>query len=506
MRRVLPWLALLTGAGLFWIFSFNSGYGYDALEYLVIARGLNEGIPLYAYLPSKSPGIYWIVASLMRLGLTFDHASLASVLTALFVLVVLSTHLVVSKWFDGPTALLSAVLTACVAPFMEMNFLEPTAFVYLAGLGAFHFMQRYGADRADRSLVCAGVFLGAGIAFKSTAAFFGLACGIHLLQLVATRRIGDYALVRAASALAAGAVTAIGAVAAWFALDGRFSDFVQWTFTFPLLHYPTNTTYVDKIYTKLLWPHLVILGCIPVMVLNREVRREIWDNMGCRLALIFGVCAYLALMKTQASHYFFPGAPFLFLFASSVYVVALKQSRTTRSRALQVGSGVAALAVAAVASVLIYRPAAAARLWSIRDFTAEEAPLREYVQARVPADRYVLFAGGGTVACTMGYWITHRYPPPPFINADVKTIYTLRTAPDEVFRVIEDPKLVLVQFEPDQLVRPRMEDVFGERAGDVSLMREYLARVGARFIETREAYPGMTFWQARSSAVGDPPQ
>ena len=56
-------LVILTGLcfliSLFYLFTYNSGYGYDGLEYLVIARAISRGAQLYSFMPSKSPGVYF---------------------------------------------------------------------------------------------------------------------------------------------------------------------------------------------------------------------------------------------------------------------------------------------------------------------------------------------------------------------------------------------------------------------------------------------------------------
>ena len=66
------------------MFAFNSGYGYDALEYLVIGRSLVDGYHLYDFIPSKSFGLYGLVAGLLKTGLPLGHFSLSVVVAGLF--------------------------------------------------------------------------------------------------------------------------------------------------------------------------------------------------------------------------------------------------------------------------------------------------------------------------------------------------------------------------------------------------------------------------------------
>ena len=130
----------------FGLFAYNSGYGYDQLEYLVIGRAWARGIPFYTYIPSKSFGIFALVAVLSRLGVGFGHASLALVIAGVFASVIGGTYLVVKATSDDRAAVVGLALVAASAAFMEMNFLQPEAFVsspltravQTADLGSFH--------------------------------------------------------------------------------------------------------------------------------------------------------------------------------------------------------------------------------------------------------------------------------------------------------------------------------------------------------------------------------
>ena len=115
---------LLATCSFFFIFTYNSGYGYDALEYLVIGRSMAEGVPFYTYQPSKSPGIYYLVAWLHEAGIEFDHASLSAFITTLYAGAIVATFAVARRWFTMRAAYVIALLTALAAPFMEKKALE----------------------------------------------------------------------------------------------------------------------------------------------------------------------------------------------------------------------------------------------------------------------------------------------------------------------------------------------------------------------------------------------
>jgi hypothetical protein len=244
---------------------------------------------------------------------------------------------------------------------------------------------------------------------------------------------------------------------------------------------------------------VVIIGCIPLLT-NSGIRERTLRNPKALLALLFGACSYLAVLKTQASHYFFPGAPFLMLFAVLVYDEALASSTLTPQLIRRGGVAACGLFGVLVLSAALYRPDAVGRLGALRDFDSTERPVREFVQAQVAPDRYVLFTGG-TVASTWAYWISHRFPPPPFISADVKTIWMLRHRPEQVLAVVDDPRLVLVQFELDQIQHPRMEDTFGGEPGDAVRMGEYRDRIQQRFTPVSSPLADETFWVPKPGAL-----
>ncbi len=66
------------------------------------------------------------------------------------------------------------MLVGLGALFMELNFLQPTGFVYLSGLLAFAAVTTPNADDRRGPWLAAGLWLGAGMAFKSVAAFHGV--------------------------------------------------------------------------------------------------------------------------------------------------------------------------------------------------------------------------------------------------------------------------------------------------------------------------------------------
>ena len=171
--RILA-LSLLLSTPLFFLLAFNSGYGFDQLEYLVLGRALAEGIPLYTYAPSKSFGIYVVVAMLYRLGVTFGHTSLALVIAALYAAIVLATFGVLRAALPAAergAAVAAAIMAGVCAAFMELNYLQPTAFVFLSGMLSYSLTLKGLETSSPWCFLLAGAALGIGVHFKVVAVF-----------------------------------------------------------------------------------------------------------------------------------------------------------------------------------------------------------------------------------------------------------------------------------------------------------------------------------------------
>ena len=483
---------MLVSTPFFFLLAFNSGYGFDQLEYLLLGRALAEGIPLYTYIPSKSFGIYVVVATLYRLGIPFDHASLALVITVLYCVIVLVTygvlHAVLSTSERAVTTLAAGMAGVCTA-FMELNYLQPTAFVFVSGMVAYGLTLKGLEDGSRPRFLLAGVALGIGVHFKVVASLYVVAIALFLL-LVAHRegRLRE-AVLRWMPALAAGLLAALLPPAAYFGLTSRFSEFWQWTVIFPLLHYPPNTFYLPKLYTKLGAIHgLIVIGLLAS--LDPRVRSRVYRGRASALALLMGTLSYAPLFKTQASHYYFPGAPFLCMFGVMAMRAWLDAASFVPRPAVIRGAlaGAAALVGLAGAS---YRPDALRLFVEVRRFAGPEAELAMLLQQHVPRDQHMLAFRSARLL----YWVAHRYPPGPWIDTAEQTTWLFRRRPELLLNVLEDSRLVLVEFDPDQLREPSLDDLgFGRRPGDREILAAFLARLQASFSPLHEGPPGYRFW------------
>ena len=442
MRRLSLFILLLAGMGLFSVFSYNSGYGYDALEYLVIGRSLLDGYRLYDFIPSKSWGLYYLVAAFLSTGASNGHLLVTVVTTLIFLAVVSTTYWVVRNTHGPVVALASSLLVALCTVFMELNYLEPEGLVAVCGLAAFLCILKAGQNSRCGCDFLGGLFVGLGFAFKSVAGFYLIA--ILTFVLIQELRNPTKSVPRLLSRglrVIAGLGTALALPMIYFALTGRLSQHLEWTYSFPLLHRPVETLWLSKLVTKLLWFDVLVVAAL-AMSLRPGIRGQVYSRPGTVLALLMGLLSFAALFKQQASHYVFPGAVFLSVFVADVFCLVIPRDRI-RSHLPTAVAILAALGVLACCSVWLYNPRAFQRLSSLRDYSDEHA-LSQWIRERVPDGKNALFFKKSTLL----YWVSNRYPNIPFLKMDVQETYALKKAPDTLMRALSDPNLVLVECDP----------------------------------------------------------
>ncbi len=89
---------------------------------------------MYAFIPSKSPGLYVSIASWLALGIPQNHLGVAVIVTLFLVLLLGVAWFVAKSLYDTETALLTCLLIFLSAFTMELNFLEPDGLVAACGL------------------------------------------------------------------------------------------------------------------------------------------------------------------------------------------------------------------------------------------------------------------------------------------------------------------------------------------------------------------------------------
>lgn len=219
-------------AAVFVLFAFNSGYGYDQLEYLAIAREMAGGRSLYEFAPSKSPGIYVLLECLMRAGMGQTRFAVASLIGILVGLLAVMTWWAAARVLDRWRAGFCSLLVFPLAASSELNFLQPTVFVGASGLLAYALVHRTAHQHWVLHCCIAGAGIGLRILFKAVAGFYGVACVWWLLWLVWTRQLALRRAILAATSMALGLFMVLGIVAAWYAGKSEFEAAVYWTIDF----------------------------------------------------------------------------------------------------------------------------------------------------------------------------------------------------------------------------------------------------------------------------------
>ncbi len=482
MKRLSTLLFAIMATVLFGLFSYNSGYGYDALEYLVIGRSLLDGYRLYDFIPSKSWGLYALIAAFQRTGIPEGHLASTVLVTLIFLAVVALAFGMTRRTHDSPTALAAASLVALCAPFMEMNYLEPEGLVAACGLAAWWCAWRGVQAGNGRLLFLAGLWTGIGMAFKSVAGFYFPAL---VLFAAFWRPPSLSAGASRVGWLALGVALALALPAAYFAATGRLAAHVEWTYAFPLLHRPADLAWLPKLLTKLLWFNLLVTAALIVSVL-RGIRNRVYAHPANTLALLMGLCALGALLRQQASHYVFPAAVFLCIFSAATFRSAIPEGTSSKAWKGAVVAAVLVLALMA-GSLLLYNPRAIQRIVTLRDFS-DEARLGDRIRQRVPDGGHALFFRKSTLL----YWLSHTYPNIPLLKMDVQETYALRRQPGLLTDALDNPSLTLVECDPEWM--GFQDPAFPRDAADREMIAAFLARLKERFVLSDSTVSPYVFW------------
>lgn len=438
MTRLLLILAVF--CPLFFLFTYNSGYGYDAYEYLIIARTLDEGYKLYDFIPSKSYLLYSSTHVLLNMLGGYNHASVSTLIT------LLATGVLVSAWraarlFGERTALFTVTLTAICCFFTEMNFLEPESWIAIFGLNAFALVARTQGKYPWRWLG-AGLLLGVAMCFKSVAAFYVVGFGAFILVLALTGRLPFWPMVGRGMGVLAGFSTPLLLSALYFYATNRLDVHLEWTYIYPFGGYPSHTLFLTKFLIKLSWL-LLLLGISLVLVLQRPYRIIYQQTPAMWLALFLAAFACVPMLKTQASHYFFQAAVFLTLhlgFLADQWLAQYEfRHRNLPYRLLLMGGG--GLTLLVLVSLLLYRPRTIKRFTALADYRDEEQAGAFIREKAGPNGHVLLFDNAMPL-----YYLSDREPNVPFIFTEMQTTHYLISHPNTYQRALADTSLKFVVF------------------------------------------------------------
>jgi hypothetical protein len=437
VRRLLAVAVGICAVLAVWVYAYNSGLGYDGLEFLVIGRALRDGIPFYTFAPSKSFGLYYLAAGFLAIPGADSRIGIAGLVTFLLVFVSVVTFAVMKRRVGAQMGFAAVALTAMAAAFMELNYLLPEGLVFVCGLAAFALVTRPVDAGASRSWVAAGAAIGIGMCFKIVAACYAVGVIAWLFLVGRHRAANEPPVGRRAALFLAGVAIVLMTSAAYFWSTGRLGPHVEWTYRFPVLDYPHRAEWLPKLYTKLLWVWLVI-GSAMVLSTAPRLRGVVYADSHGLLLLLMGAAGLLPLLRSQASHFAFPGTALLLLFA----VVVMQAWRETNPRVSGMLPALLA-ATACLVSAVVYQPEGIHRLLGMRSY-AQVDRLGEAAAALVPAGSRAIFFGEGLPL----YWASGRYPTWPMLHTDVQAAHLVANDGHQLLAALDDPRLVLVEFNP----------------------------------------------------------
>ncbi|UFH53017.1 glycosyltransferase family 39 protein [Spirosoma sp. KNUC1025] len=483
MTRFLLFLVFF--CPVFFLFAYNSGYGYDATEYLIIARSLNRGHELYDFIPTKSYLLYSSTNVLLNLLGGYNHVSVSALITLLAAGVLVSTYCA-ARMFGERAALIAVVLNAICCFFMEMNFLEPESWIAIFGLNAFALVARTKTSRWGHWLG-AGTLLGLAMCFKSVAAFYVAGFGAFIGLLWLTGRLTFWLMVGRGLLVLAGFFIPLLLSALYFYTTNRLNEHLEWTYIYPFGGYPSHTLFLVKFLIKLGWL-LVLLLISFVLVWQRPYRNLYQQTPALWLALILAGFASIAMLKTQASHYFFPAAVFLSLhlgFLADRWLLHRYPQQQVAARRLLLGGAV--LGSLTIISLLLYRPKEIKRLFSVTDY-AWEGELGGFIrQVAGPTGKVLLVDNAMSL-----YLLSDREPNVPFINTEMQTTHYIKSHPNTYGQALADTNLKMVIFGNRSSVIDDSTTI--NQPANAYALRQLRTGLSKHFVSVKDPRFGLTYW------------
>lgn len=431
---------IFIGSILFFVFTYNSSYGYDGLEYLVIGRSLLDGYPFYTFIPSKSFGLYYLTALFLSLGKFDNHFAVSVFISLVYFSTLIFTFLIVKKIFTYRVAMISSALIGICGLFMEMNFLQPAGFVYLMGLGGYYFITKGVRDDQMRNFLLGGLWIGVGFWFKSTAGFYIVAVLVFLfLSKLFNIQSKFNDIWKRIIYFLTGTLIAVCLPMIYFALSNRLIQHLEWTYYFPLFKYPSNCNYLGKFITKLSWHHFLFI--ITVMFsMNNKIRKNVYANPCINLAFFMGLLSMVALFKSQATHFVFPSAAFCSIYIAFVWETWMKLNKRSFRNKMSNLAFIIMFGILICASVYLYNPKVLNRFLMINDYSGERE-IGTAIKRMVPPSKKAIFFTNSMLF----YWVSHRYPNLPCVHFDYQPTYWLNKHPKILTNALLDPDLVMVE-------------------------------------------------------------
>ena len=421
---------------IFGLFSYNSGFGYDALEYFIIGRSLNDGYQLYDFIPSKSWLWYVYVQKIINIfGGNFTHLSITFLITLNFIGIGFSTYWVTNKIAkNSKTAFIATLLSLICCFFTEMNFLEPEAPIAILAIWSLFFLTK----NKNSDWLIAGILLGVAMSFKSIAMFYIAGAGFYLLfDCFILRNRTFWQITQKGTLILVGFAIPLLLSLLYFHYLNRLEQHIYWSYIYPFGSYPAHTLFLKKLIIKIFWFALLALICILMATFGKN-RSRFYNYSIFTTSLFLGTFSMASLLKSQASHYFFPAVPFFSIIIALVYVhYSLKFEKQLSKIYLSLG----ALVLVVFVITFITRREVINRLLIIDDFAIEKTYKNTVNRYLKEGDKTLLIDFG-----TLFYFHSHTYPNVPFINTEMQTSDFIKKNTDIYQKSLQDTTLKLVIF------------------------------------------------------------
>ncbi|MFY7909240.1 MAG: hypothetical protein ACOVO2_06800 [Emticicia sp.] len=391
---------------------------------------------MYDFIPSKS--WFWYVfvqVGINLLGGDFTHLQVTLLIVLEFVGIGVSSYVVVSKLTKSQqTAFVASLLSLICCFFMEINFLEPEAPIAILAIWALFFLSK----NTNINWFLGGIFLGIAMTFKSIAMFYVAGAGLFLFyECFFMKNSSFWQITQKGTLILLGFALPLLLSIAYFHQLNRLEQHIYWSYIYPFGSYPAHTLFLKKLFIKTFWFILLTILSIILALCTKE-KNKFWGNTVFMLSLFFGVVSLASLMKSQASHYFYPAAPFFSIMIAMVYHHYSKFYEQNLNR---VYFGFGALAIMVLVVTFITRKDVVQRLLKIEDFAIEKTYEQTVNRNLKPGDKALLIDFG-----TLFYFHSHQYPNVPFINTEMQTSDYVKKHTNVYEKSLQDTSMKLVIF------------------------------------------------------------
>jgi len=188
----------------------------------------------------------------------------------------------------------------------------------------------------------------------------------------------------------------------------------------------------------------LLLAISFVLVWQQPYLKQYQQTPAIWLALLLAFFSCVAMLKTQASHYFFPAAVFFAVHLGFMADLWLAHYEARRHKAVSyrpvfMGSGLVVVLI--LISGFLYRPATIKRLVSIADYSGEEQAGAFIREQAGPTGKVLLFDNALSL-----YYLSDLEPNVPFIFTEMQVSHYIESHPDTYGRALADTSLKLVVF------------------------------------------------------------